>query len=409
MVGLTSLEIKNAPPGMHADGNGLYLFVKSAGTKSWVFRYQIHGRRREMGLGALKSLEPVRARAEAAQLKARVAAGIDPLDERQQKVEATKQARKLAAMEQKRSETTFRVAAEHLIESRRPSWSNPKHAQQWTNTLATYAYPVIGDIPVADVTAEHIVAILRPIWAVKSETASRVRMRLETVLNAAKLMGWRTGENPAVYKGGLEAVLPPISKVRRVQHHPAMPFADAPAFLSLLRSRSGISAKALEFTILTAARSGEVRGAVWEEIDLQSGLWTIPAARMKADREHRVPLSPAAMSVLESLGRHAKTPLVFPGLSTKPMSDMTLSAVLRRMELSHFTVHGFRSTFRDWAAETTQHANETVEMALAHSIGNKVEAAYRRGDLLLKRRELMDDWANFLASACPTASAPENE
>ena len=396
MVGLTSLEIKNASPGMHADGNGLYLFVKSAGTKSWVFRYQIHGRRREMGLGALKSLEPVRARAEAAQLKARLAAGIDPLDERQQKVEATKQARNLAAMEQKRSETTFRVAAEHLIESRRPSWSNPKHAQQWTNTLATYAYPVIGDIPVADVTAEHIVTILRPIWAVKSETASRVRMRLETVLNAAKLMGWRTGENPAVYKGGLEAVLPPISKVRRVHHHPAMPFADAPAFMSLLKSRSGISAKALEFTILTAARSGEVRGAVWEEIDLQSGLWIIPAARMKADREHRVPLSPAAMSVLESLGRHAKTPLVFPGLSTKPMSDMTLSAVLKRMELSHFTVHGFRSTFRDWAAETTQHANETVEMALAHSIGNKVEAAYRRGDLLLKRRELMDHWATFL-------------
>ena len=191
MVGLTSLEIKNAPPGMHADGNGLYLFVKSAGTKSWVFRYQIHGRRREMGLGALKSLEPVKARSEAAQLKARVAAGIDPLDERQQKAEATKQARNLAAMEQKRSETTFRVAAEHLIESRRPSWSNPKHAQQWTNTLATYAYPVIGDLPVADVTAEHIVTILRPIWAVKSETASRVRMRLETVLNAAKLMGWR--------------------------------------------------------------------------------------------------------------------------------------------------------------------------------------------------------------------------
>jgi integrase len=234
-------------------------------------------------------------------------------------------------------------------------------------------------------------------------------MRLETVLNAAKLMGWRTGENPAVYKGGLEAVLPPISKVRRVQHHPAMPFADAPAFMSLLRSRSGISAKALEFTILTAARSGEVRGAVWDEIDLQLGLWIIPAARMKADREHRVPLSPAALSVLESLGRHAKTPLVFPGLSAKPMSDMTLSAVLMRMELSHFTVHGFRSTFRDWAAEMTHHANETVEMALAHSIGNTVEAAYRRGDLLLKRRELMNDWANFLGCKVSLAAMEKAE
>lgn len=395
-MGLTALEIKNAKPGMHADGGGLYLCVKNSGSKSWVFRFQLEGRRREMGLGSLKALEVVKARAKAAEFKSKIAAGIDPLDERRAEKKAKLEQRKHAEIARKREEVTFRKAAEHLIENKKPSWTNPKHVQQWENTLATYAYPVIGALPVADVTAEHIVEILKPIWSKKSETASRVRMRIENVLNAAKLMGWRSGDNPAVYKGGLEAVLPPISKVKKVRHHPAMPFEDARAFMAMLSKRKGISARALEFCILTAARSGEVRHATWDEIDLETDLWIVPAERMKARREHRVPLSKEARAILETLPRLANSQLVFPGQKGRPLSDMTLSAVLKRMDLKHYTVHGFRSTFRDWAAETTNHSSETVEMALAHTISNKVEAAYRRGDLLEKRRDLMKDWAQFL-------------
>jgi integrase len=397
MVGLTALEIKNARRGMHADGNGLYLCVKSGGAKSWVFRFQLDGKRREMGLGSLSALQPVKARAEAARLKAKLAEGLDPLEERRAGKEAASALRKQAKFESKRAEMTFQKAAEHFIDTRKAAWKNAKHSQQWTNTLATYAYPVIGDIPVAEVAAEHVVEILRPIWSAKSETASRVRMRIEAVLNAAKIMGWRSGDNPAVYKGGLEGVLPPINKVRSVRHHPAMPFAESPAFFGRLRLRDGIGSRALEFCILTAARSGEVRNASWDEVDLDSGMWVVPADRMKARREHRVPLSSSAIALLKAMPRNANSRLIFSGTRGMPMSDMTLSAVLKRMELAHFTVHGFRSSFRDWAAETTTHANETVEMALAHTIGNKTEAAYRRGDLLAKRRQLMEDWATFLS------------
>lgn len=399
VVGLTSLEIKNAPAGMHSDGNGLYLCVKPSGTKSWIFRYQVNGRRREMGLGALEYLEPVKARAEAAGLKAKVSEGIDPLDERKSLEAAAAAQRKAEQAALRKAGATFEVVAAQYIENHRPSWKNAKHAQQWENTLRTYVYPVVGNLPVDEVTTEHVVAILKPIWATKSETASRVRMRIEAVLTAAKLMGWRSGDNPAVYKGGLEAILPPISKVRQVRHHPALPYEEAPAFMRLLRERGGISAFALEFCILTAARSGEVRHANWDEIDQDVGLWIVPADRMKARREHRVPLSKRALEVLENIGRHQDSPLIFPGVGFKPLSDMTLSAVLKRMNLSQFTVHGFRSTFRDWAAETTPYPNEVVEMALAHTIANKAEAAYRRGDLLQKRRQLMDDWCDFLTGS----------
>jgi integrase len=396
VVGLTSLEIKNAPAGMHADGNGLYLCVKPSGSKSWIFRYQLNGRRREMGLGCLDYLEPVRARAEAASLKSKLSAGVDPLDERAALEEAAAIQRKSEQARQKKEAATFEAVAAQYIDNHRPSWQNVKHAQQWENTLRTYAYPIVGHMPVGEITTEHVVAILKPIWSTKSETASRVRMRIEAVLTAAKLLGLRSGDNPAIFKGGLEAILPPISKVRKVRHHPALPFEDAPQFMSQLRNRTSISAKALEFCILTAARSGEVRHATWEQIDHETGLWTVPAERMKARREHRVPLSKRAIEVLGSIGPHEGSPLMFPGNGLKPLSDMTLSAVLKRMDLSHFTVHGFRSTFRDWAAETTPYPNEVVEMALAHTIANKSEAAYRRGDLLQKRRQLMDDWAAFL-------------
>jgi integrase len=353
-----------------------------------------------MGLGALEYLEPVKARAEAAGLKAKVSAGIDPLDERKSLEAAAAAQRKAEQATLRKAGATFEVVAAQYIENHRPSWKNAKHAQQWENTLRTYVYPVVGNLAVDEITTEHVVAILKPIWATKSETASRVRMRIEAVLTAAKLMGWRSGDNPAVYKGGLEAILPPISKVRQVRHHPALPYEEAPQFIRLLHERGGISALALEFCILTAARSGEVRHATWDEIDQDAGLWIVPADRMKTRREHRVPLSRRTLEVLESVGHHQGSSLLFPGAGFKPLSDMTLSAVLKRMNLSQFTVHGFRSTFRDWAAETTPYPNEVVEMALAHTIANKAEAAYRRGDLLQKRRELMDDWADYLGFDC---------
>lgn len=349
-----------------------------------------------MGLGSLQHLPPVKARAEAAGLKAKVAAGIDPLDEREAINRAAAIQRKAEQSIERMAVATFEAVAAQYIENHRPSWQNAKHAQQWENTLKKYAYPVIGHLPVADITAEHVVAILKPIWATKSETASRVRMRIEAILTAGKLMGWRSGDNPAAYKGGLEAILPPINKVRKVRHHPALPFANAPAFIRELRDRTGISAKALEFCILTAARSGEVRKATWNEINFEEALWTPVIGSMKSRRAHRVPLPSAAIDLLQKLGRHEGTSLIFPGNALKQMSDMTLNAVMKRMGFGQYVVHGFRSTFRDWAAETTHHANEVVEMALAHKIKNKTEAAYRRGDLLEKRRPLMDDWATFL-------------
>lgn len=396
-MALTALQIKHAKPGMHADGGGLYLYVKAGGTQSWIFRYQLQKKRREMGLGPVAALPLVAARSEAARLKALVARGIDPLEQKREVKAEAKAIEAASRHEQELRAATFRVAAEKHIVAQEAGWRNRKHRQQWENTLKTYAYPVIGDVPVRDVTVQHVLQILEPIWSAKPETASRVRMRIEAVLNSAKLLGWRSGENPAIWRGGLEAVLPRISKVRKVRHHAAMPWRDIAPFMQSLRLREGISPRALEFLILTAARSGEVRHARWDELDLTEGLWVVPADKMKAGREHRVPLSDAAAAMLETMPRVADCPWIFPGTRNQPMSDMSLSAVLKRMELGQFTVHGFRSTFRDWAAEHTHHHPEIVEMALAHAVANKVEAAYRRGDMLAKRKALMADWADWCA------------
>ena len=397
-MALTNIEIKNAKIGMHADGNGLYLSVKDGGSRSWIYRYQLNGRRREKGLGAISDRPAVHARAEAARLKAVVASGIDPIDDERGRREAAALKARAEHVEQAVVAATFKVAAHKYIVTQKAGWRNLKHQQQWENTLATYAYPVIGDRPVRDITVQDILEILQPIWSIKPETASRVRMRIEAVLNSAKLMGWRSGENPAVWRGGLEAVLPKISKVRTVRHHPAMPWQDLSSFMLQLRARDGLSPRALEFAILTAARSGEVRHATWSEIDLESGLWVIPAVKMKAGREHRVPLSAPAKALLADIPQIVDCPYVFPGNRNQPMSDMSLSAVLKRMGLSQYTVHGFRSAFRDWAAETTDHHPEVVEMSLAHAVANKVEAAYRRGDMLAKRRGLMEDWSQWCAT-----------
>lgn len=390
---LTTLEIKNAKPGMHADGSGLYLHVRPAGTASWIFRYQLNKRRREMGLGALKALPPVVARAEAARLKALVARGVDPLEEKRAEREAVESDERAQTVEREQMGATFRKAAEQHIARQEAGWRNTKHRLQWESTLRTYAHPIIGDMPVREITSQHVLKVLQPIWATKPETASRVRMRIEAVLNSAKLMGWRSGENPAIWRGGLEGVLPRKSKVKKVRHHAALPWRQVPKFVGQLRTRDGIAARALEFLILTAARSGEVRHARWDEVDTGTCLWTVPEDRMKAGREHRVPLSAAALEIYKQMPRLENCPYVFPGARSGPMSDMSLTAVLRRMGLGEYTVHGFRSSFRDWAAEHTDHDRDAVELALAHTISSKTEAAYRRGDLLLKRQALMSDWA----------------
>jgi integrase len=394
---LTALAIKNAKPGMHADGGGLYLHVGKAGNASWIFRFQLNKRRREMGLGALSSLSAVEARAKAAELKAIVGRGIDPLETRQADRQEEAQAQVAQQEEQTLNAATFKAATERHLALKESGWSNAKHRQQWQNTLTTYAYPHIGDLPVRDITTQHVLKVLEPIWSTKPETASRVRMRIEAVLNSAKALGWRTGENPALWRGNLDALLPPRSKVRRIKHHPALPWKDVGSFMTKLKEREGTSARALEFLVLTAARSGEVRMAGWNEIDLDQKLWIVPADRMKAGREHRVPLSAAAIELLSELPRFQGYDLIFPGTRMQPLSDMSLSAVLKRMGMADITVHGFRSTFRDWAAEYTGHGSDIVEMALAHTISSKTEAAYRRGDLLAKRRSLMEDWAGWCA------------
>jgi integrase len=382
--------------GMHADGGGLYLQVTSGGAKSWIFRFKLRGRAREMGLGSLHSVPLAAAREAAAACRRQLAAGIDP-------IEARKVERSAAALEAARA-VTFRQAAEAYIAAHRAGWRNEKHAAQWESTLASYAYPSFGSLPVQAVDVALVMKAVEPIWKTKTETASRLRGRIESVLDWAKSRGYRAGENPACWRGHLENLLPPRSKVRRVQHHPALPDAQMGAFMAALRAQEGTAALAMQFAILTAARSGEVRGATWEELDIVGAVWTIPAHRMKAGKEHRVPLSLAALAVLDrakllhTSGQLPPKGFVFPGgRRGRPLSDTSLTAVLRRMKRNNVTTHGFRSSFRDWAAERTSYPREVAEMALAHTIENKVEAAYRRGDLYEKRRQLMAAWARYCA------------
>ncbi|WP_426041038.1 tyrosine-type recombinase/integrase [Brevundimonas sp. TWP2-3-4b1] len=402
-MGLSTLEIKHAKSGMHADGGGLYLSVNKAGAKSWIFRYQVAGRRREMGLGSLSALSVTQVRARAEELRDLTRSGADPLEQRKQA--AIERAR--AAAEQVRQlvgdAKTFDVVATEYIRAHSPGWRNAKHAKQWGSTLQTYAYPLIGQLPVQQVTTGHLLGILQPIWSKKPETASRVRARVELVISYAKARGWFQGENPAIWRGHLDALLPLKSRVKAVRHHPALEWRLMADFMARLSAMPGISARALAFTVLTAARSGEVRNARWREIDLSQKIWTVPAARMKAKKEHRVALSNDALTLLSSLPRiqdakDGEDTLLFPSAQAgRALSDMSLLAVIRRMDRGEgtppITVHGFRSSFRDWASEATFHHPDLVELALAHTIGNKVEAAYRRGDMFEKRRALMEDWA----------------
>lgn len=395
---LSALKVSRVrEPGMHADGGGLYLQVSAAGTKSWIYRFMLNGRGREMGLGALNAVSLADARGKAADCRAVRAKGFDPIEARKSQLD-------IARLEAAKART-FKVCAGSYIEAHRPSWRNPKHAQQWENTLETYAYPVLGETSVQAVDTDLVMKVLRPIWTDKPETASRLRGRIEAILDWAIAHEYRRGENPARWRGHVANLLPRQSKVRKVQHHPALPYGDVPKFVADLRKQAGTAPAALEFLILTTARTSEVIGAQWSEIDLARSLWTVPATRIKGGKEHRVPLSAPAVATLNRLAqsRHKDAPadeFVFPGgRKGKGLSNAAMSAVLERMKLHDITVHGFRSSFRDWAAECTHYPNEVCEMALAHVVSDKVEAAYRRGDLFEKRRELANAWAAFCNSS----------
>lgn len=392
---LTQLQVdKLKIEGIHSDGAGLSLKVTKNGSKSWVYRYMLAGKAHWMGLGSYPDVSLAEAREKAAELRKLTRQGIDPLAEKQKQASTIRAAIAKAI--------TFNDASEQYIEARAPSWKNAKHVDQWRNTLKTYAGPVIGHIDVAAIDTGHIMRILEKdqFWTTKTETASRVRGRIESVLDWATVRKYRAGENPARWKGHLDKLLPARTKVKKTGHHAALPWVEIGQFMKDLRTQVGISARAVELAILTAARSGEVRGAVWDEIDLDAGMWIIPAERMKAKKEHRIPLSGQALKLLSQQKEAYPLGLVFPGAKIKDgkqtqLSDMSLTAVLRRMSRHDITVHGFRSSFRDWAAESTAYPNEMVELALAHTIGNKVEAAYRRGDMFEKRRRMMNDWAGF--------------
>jgi len=387
---LSALKVsKLKDPGRYGDGLGLWLQITPTGTKSWLFRYMIAGRAREMGLGPLHTISLADARQKATDCRKLLLEGRDPIEVR--RVE-----RMQARIDAARG-ITFKACAEQYVESHKAGWRNEKHAAQWTATLEAYVYPLFGGASVAAIDTALVLKALQPIWTTKPETASRVRGRIEAILDWATAREYRRGDNPARWRGHLDKLLPARSKVARVRHHAALPYAELPAFMVKLREQEGVSPRALEFAILTATRTGETIGARWSEIDENAATWTIPAERMKGGREHRVPLPKRAIEILEKLPREGD--YVFPGGRPKqPLSNMALLTTLRRMGHGDITAHGFRSTFRDWAAEQTNFPREIAEMALAHAVSDKVEAAYRRGDLFRKRTQLMEAWAKFCAS-----------
>ncbi len=387
-------SIKNSmAPGLYPDGDGLYLQVSKAGSKSWLFRFMLRGKARHMGMGSFRDKTLKEARSEAGVYRGLLDKGIDPIEYRKTQREAQRQDEGKAK--------TFKECAEAYIELRKPDWKNSKHADQWTNTLDTYTYPIIGNRPVADIDSNDVLKVLKPIWYKKSETATRVRQRIESVLNYARVRGYRNGENPALWRGHLDQVLPKRNKVKTVKHHPALPYQELPDLFADLMDRKTAAAKALAFTILTAVRSGECRKAVPTEFDLNAGVWIIPSKRMKAHREHRVPLTKTALQLVsEALKDREEPDFVFPGIrKDTPLSENAMLTVLKKsMKRPDLTVHGFRSTFRDWAGECTNFPREVIEAALAHQIKNQTEKAYARGDLFEKRQKLMEAWANYCLS-----------
>jgi integrase len=375
---LTARKVETAKPGKYGDGGGLQLAVSPSGARKWVLRYMRQGVPREMGLGGYPEVSLAVAREKALEGRRLARIGVDPIAERRKD----------------RGVPTFSELADEIADQLSKGFRNEKHKAQWKMTLTVYAEPLRAK-PVDKIETADVLAVLRPIWQKKPETASRLRGRIERVLNAAKAKGHRTGENPAAWRGHLENLLPKQGKLTR-GHHAALPYVEVPAFVAKLREREAVAAMALEFAILTAARSGEVLGAKWGEIDFNTKVWSIPPERTKAAREHRVPLSKPALAILKKLDAAKVSDFVFPGQRAgKPLSVMALDMVLRRMGIGHATVHGFRSGFRDWAGNETHFSRELAEHALAHVIGDKAEQAYRRSDALEKRRKLMDAWAAF--------------
>lgn len=410
---LTEKEITHAKSGFHLDGNGLYLQVTKTGAKSWLFRYQLHGKRRWAGVGSLSDVPAKVARVKAAEMRISVANGIDPINQKQaERKEILANAAKEAA-----KSVTFKMLAIDYIEQNKAGWRNAKHIQQWENTLETYVYDVIGHLPPADVTTEHVLKILKDIWLTKTETATRIRGRLEVILSYAKIKGYRDGDNPAAWKNHLDHVLPQPSKVAPHKHHPALPFGRMAEFMAALNNMDTMASSCLSFTILTACRSQEAFESKWDEFDLDARLWVIPPERMKMTREHRVPLTDSVVNILKHRKATKVNDYVFPGAKeNRPLSNMAMTNLIRRLHEGLcvaekesgnkakgwvdkdgriVTAHGFRSSFRDWAAEVTHYPGEMAEIQLAHAVSNPVEAAYRRGDMFEKRRTMMADWAQW--------------
>ncbi|MDR3521371.1 MAG: integrase arm-type DNA-binding domain-containing protein [Acidocella sp.] len=394
---LTALTVNSmATQGNWPDGDNLYLRIRHDGSKSWAFRYKLAGKQHWMSLGPVRDVTLAEAREAARKLRNQLRDGLSPLDQRRER----------QALALNTEGRTFDAVAKLYIDAHKTGWKNAKHAAQWQSTLDAYASPVIGKLAVGSIGLDEVLRILRPIWKEKPETASRLRGRIEAVLDYAGVHGWRKGDNPARWAGYLDQVLPAKAKVRAVLHHPAVPWADMPAVMVKLGPST--SALCLRFLVLTAARSGEARGARWNEIDMEAKTWTIPATRMKAKQEHRVPLSEAAMSILTAMEPLKRKPdgLVFPGgRAGSPLSDVAVSKALAGV-VEGFTVHGMRSTFRDWCAERSNYPREIAEAALAHTNKDKVEAAYSRTDHLEKRRQMMEAWARHCTS--PAVKAASN-
>ncbi len=384
--------------GKYSDGDGLYLLITKHNSKSWLFRYQMNGKRREMGLGGFPTTTLAAARTKARDAREKIGAGVDPLTAKQ----ASKAAQRAAQAKQK----TFKQCANDYIALNEASWRNPKHRQQWHNTLKTYAFPAIGDLNVADIETIHITDILEPIWHSKTETATRVRGRIQRVLDYAKVKGLRDGENPARWDGHLKMMLPAPTKLKNVQHHKAMPYQEVPGLMLELEANKSVSSLALQFIILTACRSGEALGATWGEIDLNAKTWSIPASRMKAGQDHAVPLSYWALETIKKLPRIDNNPHLFAGQRhQRPISAAAIAKLLNKTTRKNATIHGFRSSFRDWAGEQTNFPRNDVERCLAHTLQDKTEAAYYRSNILEKRRKIMDAWAKQCARATAQTSS----
>jgi integrase len=387
---LKDMQIRRlSKPGSYPDGEGLYLQVRTSGAKDWFYRYEVDGKGRKRGLGSYPTISLEQARDDALECRQLRQQGIDPVD-------YAKAQRQKEALDEAKS-FTFKECALAYINSHQQGWKNRKHESQWRNTLDTYAYPTIGDIGVQDIDIGLVLDVLEPIWYEKTETASRVRQRIENILDWATVKQYRSGDNPALWRGRLDKLLPKRVKVQKPVHFPAMDYRELPGYFQALRKRDSVATRALAFTILTAARNGEARAVTSDELDLKGKVWTIPDNRMKADREHRVPLSAEALKIIkemEPFKRHTDH-FIFPGQAhAKPISEASLLKIVKQQDKT-LTVHGFRSTFRDWCAEQTSFPREVAEAALAHSIRDKTEAAYQRGDLFEKRRRLMDQWMQY--------------